>query len=106
MLTDSTNLELSKLDEWTQANKLTLHAGKTKFLVVSNKRVDPENLSLRIMNSIIPPISCCKYLGIYLDDKFTFKDHINYVNMKISRYTGILHKIRDNLPIKARLDYY
>ena len=106
MLTDSTNLELSKLDEWTQANKLTLHAGKTKFLVVSNKRVDRENLSLRIMNNIIPPISCCKYLGIYLDDKLTFKDHINYVNTKISRYTGILYKIRDNLPLKARLDYY
>ena len=58
------------------------------------------------MDSIIPPINNCKYLGVYLDDKLTFKDHINYINSKISRYTGILYKIRDYLPMKARLDYY
>ena len=36
----------------------------------------------------------------------TFKDHIKYINGKISRHTGILYKVRDNLPIKTRIDYY
>ena len=30
----------------------------------------------------------------------------DYVISKISRHTGILYKIRDNLPTKTRLDYY
>ena len=58
------------------------------------------------MDCNISPVNNCKYLGIYLDNKLTFNDHIKYVNSKISRHTGILYKIRDHLPIKSRLDYY
>ena len=32
-LTATTNTELSKLNDWTQANKLTIHGGKTKLLM-------------------------------------------------------------------------
>ena len=64
------------------------------------------NVNIRLMNSVIAPINSCKYLGIYLDDKLTFKDHINYINSKISRHTGILYRIKENLPTRTRLDYY
>ena len=107
VLINSTNLELSKLKEWTQANKLTIHAGKTKFLVVT-KKIIPEtfNLTIRFFDSVIHPTDNCKYLGVFLDNKLTFVNHIKFINSKISRHTGILYKIRDNLPIKARLDFY
>ena len=55
---------------------------------------------------MISPSNSCKYLGIYVDNRLSFKDHINYINSKIARHTGILYKIRDNLPIKSRIDYY
>ena len=106
VLIDSTNDELCKLNDWTIANKLTIHAGKTKFLMFTNRLATRQNLSIRILNSVIQPINNCKYLGVYLDEKLNFKAHINYINSKISRHTGILYKIRDNLPMKARLDYY
>ena len=35
-----------------------------------------------------------------------FNIHIEHVCSKISRYTGFLYKIRDNLPIQTRLNYY
>ena len=105
-LTTATNVELTKLRDWTQAHKLTIHAGKTKFLLVSNKNLSNHNVTIRLMDSVISPVNNCKYLGIYLDDRLTFKDHINYINSKISRHTGILYRIRDNLPLKTRLDYY
>ena len=106
LLTDSTNSELIKLNKWTRANKLTIHAGKTKLLLVSNRLPSHPDLSIRILGNEILPTNCCKYLGIYLDKRLTFKDHIKYVNGKISRHTGILYKVRDNLPIKTRIDYY
>ena len=106
-LIGTTNAELYKLKDWTQANKLTIHAGKSKLLVVSNKRIpEPENLNITLLDTIISPSNHCKYLGIYLDDKMTFNVHIQHVCSKISRYTGILYKIRDNLPIKTRLHFY
>ena len=105
-LTQSTNEELCKLNDWTLANKLTIHAGKTKFLLFSNRIAMRQNLSINILNNDIQPIQNLKYLGVYQDDRLNFKAHINYINSKISRHTGILYKIRDNLPKKARLDYY
>ena len=105
-LIDSTNRELSKLNDWTLANKLTIHAGKTKLLIVSNRIQSQQNLGINLLNNFISPVNNCKYLGVRLDNKMTFKDHIGYVISKISRYTGILYKIRDNLPTKTRLDYY
>ena len=105
-LIDSTNNELSKLKDWTIANKLTIHAGKTKLLVVSNRIQSSQNISISILDSVISPSDSCKYLGVHLDSKLTFQDHIKYIMSKISRHTGILYKIRDNLPIKSILDYY
>ena len=47
-----------------------------------------------------------KFLGVYLDDKLSYEHHINHVINKISRHSGILYKIRKNLPDKALLNYY
>ena len=105
-LIETTNVELSKLKDWTLANKLTIHAGKTKLLIASNRIPAPLDLNIRIIDSVISPSNSCKYLGTYVDSRLTFKDHINYINSKISRHTGILYKIRENLPMKARIDYY
>ena len=105
-LIDSTNVELLKLNDWTYANKLTIHADKTKLLIVSNRIAAPQNLNIRILGKEIFPSNSCKYLGVFVDNRLTFKDHIKYINSKISRHTGILYKIRDNLPVKARVDYY
>ena len=105
-LIDSTNNELTKLNDWTLAHKLTIHPGKTKLLVVSNRISHDHNCCIRFLDTEIHQTNCCKYLGVHLDKKLSFKDHIKYINSKISRHTGILFKIRDNLPLKARLDYY
>ena len=45
-------------------------------------------------------------MGVYLDDKLSFKNHIKYVTTKISKHAGILYKIRDQIPFSTRLDYY
>ena len=106
MLIDSTNNELTKLNDWTLAHRLTIHPDKTKLLIVSNRIPPNRNLSIRFLDIETNQSNSCKYLGVHLDKKLSFKDHIKYVNGKISRHTGILYKIRNNLPMKARLDYY
>ena len=58
------------------------------------------------MDKVVSPVSNCKYLGIHLDDRLTFKYHIQHINSKISRHTGLLYKTKDNLPIKTRLEFY
>ena len=105
-LTQTTNEELFKIEQWTILNKLTLNADKTEFLVFSNRKIQNFNNSIILNNTQVTPSLSCKFLGIHLDNKLTFKKHIDYVLGKISRLTGILFRIRDSLTLKARLDYY
>ena len=48
----------------------------------------------------------CKFLGTFLDNKLNFSKHITHVIAKLSRGAGILYKIKDQLPIQARISYY
>lgn len=38
-----------------------------------------------------------KYLGVIIDDKFTFRDHMDYVNSKVAKITRSLWKLMPNL---------
>ena len=106
ILKTSTNTELMKLSNWTFANKLTLNASKTEFLVFSNRHYEKNDANLNLLGNIVHSSQTCKYLGVYLDRDMSFKSHIDHVLKKVSRHTGILYKIRDDLPITARLDFY
>ena len=47
-----------------------------------------------IENTKIPEKTSVKYLGIRLDDKLNFLEHINHVLTKLSRYTGMFCQAR------------
>ena len=61
---------------------------------------------MSISDNIVSVVSSCNYLGVQIDDNLSFKGHINGVISKISKHKGILYRIRCNLPLKARLNYY
>ena len=42
-----------------------------------------------------------KYLGVLIDSKLTFKDHITAVSKKVSRTTGLMYRIRKYTSDKA-----
>ena len=95
------NIELQKVCEWFRANELSLHAGKTKFMIFTNNEEginweslniqlnynnigsnDPElikNLGYINSNSDVPAI---KFLGVYFDPKLNFKYHIEQIRKK------------------------
>ena len=105
-VTSTLTIELDKLSNWMRDNKLTLNPSKTEMLLVSNRIHDQNDLSISFCNENVSFSSSCKYLGVYLDHKLNFKVHIDHVTKTIARYTGILYKIKQYLPMKARLNYY
>ena len=102
----STSNELPKVVNWTVANKLTLNTNKTEILLVSNRLGSTDDVNITFHNEDRTPCDSCKYLGVHLDKNMNFGVQIRDVVNKISRHTGVLFKIRNNLPMKARLDYY
>ena len=45
-------------------------------------------------NSIITRVRATKFLGVIIDEKLTWKDHISLVRSKLSKTVGIVYRIR------------
>ena len=83
------NRELGNLNEWLNANRLSLNVSKSQFMVFSDSRISVD-FSLSINSIPLTSTSNAKFLGIHIDDKLNFKLHVNNVITKISRVRGML----------------
>ena len=51
-------------------------------------------LGISINNCALKEVENCKYLGIILDNKISWVEHITYVENKISKGIGIMYQAR------------
>ena len=51
-------------------------------------------------------VECIKYLGVILDNKLSWIQHISYVKNKISKGIGIMYKARNYINKKALIGLY
>ena len=85
------NRELSKIACWLSANKLSLNINKTQFIIFKSRgKKSNQHVSITMNNQEIEQVKHTKFLGLYIDDEFTLKYHIDQVASKISKMTGIL----------------
>ena len=63
-------------------------------------------MSITINNQKIEQVKYTKFLGLYIDDEFTWKYHIEQVGSKISKMTGIIAKARHYLSLKTLQKIY
>lgn len=62
--------------DWCKNNDLTIHPNKTNMVLFTNKKKTDGWNSPTIGNVTIPLQSSFKYLGVTLDQKLNFKEHI------------------------------
>ena len=77
-LRDTINRELGKLFVWFSVNRLSLNLGKTNYMLFRSRPPDNE-LALTINNVVLPRVAATKFLGIIIDDKLSWKPHIQSV---------------------------
>ena len=107
LLIPTLNSELSKISNWTVANRLTINTSKTEMLFFSHRRNVVTNDEHIVLNDeCINFVNHARFLGVIIDNKINFKNHINFVTTKLSKHAGILYKIRNDLTMSARLTYY
>ena len=86
--------DLMNTAEWLKANKLSYNIKKTHFMVFTNKNKTPPNMELHIGDRPIERVEHTKFLGLILDHKLTWKNHINFISNKIAKGIGIIKKVR------------
>ena len=98
-LEEIVNCELLKILNWLITNKLTLNTNKSNFMIIKpRQRKLSKNVKLEINDEVLHEFECVKYLGVLIDKNLTWKEHIKYINTKVSKNTGILAKLRHFTP--------
>ena len=85
--------ELDKLSEWFAVNKLSLNLSKNNFMLFTNCRRE-QNVNISINNCEIDMVYKTKLLGVVIDSKLNWKDHVAIVKSKLSKSIAIMHKAK------------
>jgi hypothetical protein len=107
LLTDMER-ELDKVADWFTNNKLSLHPGKTFYMVFG----EPGELKVNLKGTPLQrvgeseDIKTIKFLGIYLDDKLQWHRHIDHVYKKVRKSTTQLAKVKEFCTSSVRNNIY
>ena len=105
ILARTVNEELKKVIQWIYANKLSLNIQKTKVMLFSNSLDSlPSNISFD--TSPLEEVSSFKFLGVCVDNKLSWKSHIENICKIISRNIGVMNRLKYYLPSSALLTLY
>jgi len=95
------NQNLRLIYEWTTANLITVNPHKSLILIIPPKQnVQTPKLNIHLGSSALTIQDSVKYLGIHIDRNLNFLEHIRFLEAKISKYVGIMMKLKMVLPRK------
>ena len=88
---------MATVTKWFKLNKLTLNIKKTKLMIFGSQR------KLNLVNDVnlvsngekIERVDCFRYLGVMLDQCWTFDTHVQNVYNKCCARPGMLRKARN-----------
>ena len=85
ILRDKINYELRSVLEWTSANKITVNPKKSSALILFPKITNSiPKIEILFNNNPVSVTKSVKYLGITIDEKLNFAEHITNSTCKIS----------------------
>jgi hypothetical protein len=87
------NVELSKIEGWSRRNKINFNDKKSKVMLVTRrKRREDKDITLYLHFKPLEQVTQLKYLGIILDQKFKFQEHIKYTAERCAKLTHTLSR--------------
>ena len=89
------NHDLSSPNDWFIVNKRNLSTVKSEFMIISGSHhlMDP---NLRSLNTLcqLKPVSCRKHLGVEIESRLFWLNHIGKICKKVSSGIGIVERAR------------
>ena len=95
------NNDLYQINKWAFQWKMSFNpdpSKQTQEIIFSRKTKKIFHPSLRFNNSIVSRSPYQKHLGIFLDVRLTFEEHLRVITTKV-KTIGLLRKLQKSLPI-------
>jgi hypothetical protein len=80
------NNAIELIMDWAKSVKINFNAEKTQ-MILCTRRIKFNEPVIKINGYTIQRQSSFKYLGVFIDSKFTFSHHISYIKGKVLRVT-------------------
>ena len=89
--------EGDKVTKWLSANRLIINLTKTHTMLFTNKINNP-TLRLKIQDTLLENKTETCFLGVIIDQKLSWKQHIQHISNKISKTIALLRLLRYIFP--------
>jgi len=87
------NTELTKISKWARDNKVSFNDKNSKVMLMTRrKRKERVDLEVYLNNKLLRQVKTMKYLGIIIDNKLTFREHITHMTEKCRKMIFALSK--------------
>ena len=100
------NEDLKNIQNWLCCNKLSLNILKTNYMIFTSRNRHIEDIGVKIDNTNIERVYTTKFLGVQIDSKLTWKNHVDYISKKISKCAAIISKARKVLHKSTLINLY
>ena len=105
-LIDNLNNELMNLSEWFILNKLSLNIAKTNYMLFHNRKNHITHSDLFIGTNRLSNVQSVKFLGVEVDVKLSWLNHIRSIEKKLSSANYIIRSIRYKINRNTALKLY
>ena len=75
--------DLENVSDWFRANKLTLNVSKSVYMIFSKK--EQKDLAIKLGDIELPRVTTTKFLGMWVDENLSWKDHLSKLKTKLKR---------------------
>ena len=97
---DKTNCDIGNLLNYLNMCKLKVNVTKTKYMIIGSAIESRKQI---VINSeLIEKVNSIKYLGIMIDSSLNFKDHLSFVQKKVSKKVYFIGRMRNKLCVEEK----
>ena len=103
------NNDLRQINKWATQWKMSFNPDPTKQaqeVIFSRKSKKTKHPPLFFNETLVSQTSSQKHLGIILDQKLTFEEHLQKIYTKIAKTLNLLRKLQNLLPRSALITIY
>ena len=95
------NRELSRVGEWIIINRLSIIISKTKYMIFHPRQKDISHVTLEptLNGDKIKRVDNFNFLRVIKDKHISSKYHTDMLSNKISKYCGVLSRLKNYLPL-------
>ncbi|KAJ4432824.1 hypothetical protein ANN_21463 [Periplaneta americana] len=98
---DAIQTDLNKIYNWALKHRMKINGSKSKSITFCKTR-EETTLNYEFSGVVIPQEQCCKYLGVYLNSKLSWGEHVDNVTGKAWRALHFIMRILRKASPKSR----